>query len=130
MLWFLRFFPLFRHLHDEVEILRSNNERLVQENLRLQDRLDAAQDDRKQLFDMVRQAIDNERVGYQTQINFHAQRHGDPPIYPAAQSLPETSLPTEESLRPIARRLLPSEMMANANKKFVNEFLAAHAPKA
>jgi hypothetical protein len=125
----LRFFPSHRALLAELSTLRDAYREIQQQNLRLQDRLDAALEDRAKLFAVVNESIRNERAGYQAQINFQAQRQGAAPIYPEAAVLPESALPSEEQLRPVARRMLPSEMIANARKKFVDGYLDKHAPK-
>jgi hypothetical protein len=119
MRWLLRLFPEFRRTLNDLEGVRAAYVDVSQQALRLQDRLDAASQERGQLWRAYQESVKAERAGYQAQINFTAQRNGAPPIYPNATMLDPSALPTEESTRPIVRRELPSEMIARARRKFI-----------
>jgi len=127
MHWILRIFPSLCQILNDVELLRDANRQLIQDNLRLQDRLDAALEDRKQLFALVNESVHNERASYQAQINFQSQRTGGPAIYPEAAILPRTVVPSAEDKKPVARRLMPSEIVAHRTQAFKESYLAERA---
>ena len=129
MRFLLRHFPAFQQLQRDLDAAQSANRELQTENSRLSDRLEAAIEDRAKLFALVTESIRNERAGYQAQINFQSQRSGAPAPFAQAAQYEEGTLPTAEQKQPVARRLLPSEMIAHAHRDFINRYVAEHAPK-
>lgn len=148
ILWFLRLFNQFRlfeyaldlanrdyekqsehKLHAEMDrdslktdltFCRSRLQEVETENLRLQDRVEAANEDRKQLWEMLREALGNERDALMMQINADWQKRYGVIPHPDAPSIPEKFSNAVEAVTDFGRqgRLLPSEMVANATNKF------------
>ncbi len=129
MPWLLRIFPSLRRLSAEVELLRSANQQLQQENLQMQDRLDAAMEDRKQLWTMTRESSAAKDYAYQTQINHLIQREGGGTPYPDAHSLPENVIPHDKDTTPIARRMMPGEIARLRTEKFIRSYAEDLAKK-
>jgi hypothetical protein len=86
VIWLLSLFPLFRQLQTECA-------RLTTDKLVLQDRLDAALEDRSKLWDLTRECINNERTAFQMQINAQWQKQGFGAPYPDAPHLPPAAVP-------------------------------------
>lgn len=128
--WFLQLFATYRALAEDAAALRRAHEELVRQNLTLQERLDAAQEDRQKLWRMVEKAVDsqaaafaNERAAYQMHVNHVVQKQGGGIPYPDAHSLPPRAVPPENPPAPIPRRQLPSEAVARQTAKFITQMV-------
>lgn len=112
-----KFFPFV-----EVVLLREANAQLQQEKLSLQDRLDAALEDRAKLWHLVEVAQNEERRAYQMHVNQAWQRTSGTIPYPEAPHLPPHAVPTPvKGGEPVGRRgrMLASEMVGQATRAFV-----------
>lgn len=118
---FLRLFAQYRALEDELETLRAQHARVSQDNILLQDRLDAAREDRERLWTVTQQCLEGERIAYQAHINQAWQRHGGGIPYPDAPHLPASAVPKEQSTEPIGRRgrVLASEAVQQKTSEFI-----------
>lgn len=118
---FLRLFAQYRALEDELETLRAQHARVSQDNYLLQDRLDAAREDRDRLWTITQQCLEGERTAYQAHINQAWQRHGGGIPYPDAPHLPASAVPKEQSTEPIGRRgrVLASEAVQQKTSEFI-----------
>lgn len=118
---FLRLFAQYRALEDELETLRAQHARVSQDNILLQDRLDAAREDRERLWTVTQQCLEGERTAYQAHINQAWQRHGGGIPYPDAPHLPASAVPKEQSTEPIGRRgrVLASEAVQQKTSEFI-----------
>jgi hypothetical protein len=118
--WFLRLFPPFRWLEAEARALREDHARITAENLRLQDRLDAAREDRDRLWETMQESLRGERTAYQMHVNQSWQRQGGGVPYPDAPHLPVASIPKQGS-EPVGRqgRILPSEAVARRTAEYI-----------
>lgn len=118
---FLRLFAQYRALEDELETLRAQHARVSQDNILLQDRLDAAREDRDRLWTITQQCLEGERTAYQAHINQAWQRHGGGIPYPDAPHLPASAVPKEQSTEPIGRRgrVLASEAVQQKTSEFI-----------
>lgn len=106
----LNLFPQFRSLERECQELHSQLLSESSQRLSLQDRLDAALDDRGRLWDLLSKSIDDMKLSYQMHINAQWQRQGFGTPYPEAPHIERGAEPrTQES---ISRRELPSEKIA------------------
>lgn len=106
----------------DLEAAQEANLHLQQENLRLQDRLDAGLEDRAKLWHLVEVAQHEERAAYQMHINAAWQRQSGTIPYPDAPHLPPHAVPTPvKGGEPVGRRgrMLPSEMVGQATRAFV-----------
>ena len=121
MKWFLALFAEYRK---QVELIQS----LSAEKLILQDRLDSVMNDRAELWRMMETAISNERATLQMQINFQTQQKFGVTPFPDAVHL-EASQSNHGPSDPLARRMMPSEMIAAGTAKFMREYRAQHAMK-
>lgn len=117
---FRRLFPFI-----EVALLREENGRLEQEKLSLQDRLDAALEDRAKLWHLVQESLGEERKAYQMHVNQAWQRQFGTLPYPDAPHVPPHATLKPASGEPVGRRgrILPSEMVAQAKRTFVENQL-------
>ena len=107
-------------LKSDLVFVRAAHDELKTENLRLQDRVDAMAEDRRQLWDLVNTSLSGERASYQMQINENWQKsYGVVPYTDAAQ-IPPNRGATEGNVGPVAggRRMLPSEVRAKATRDF------------
>jgi len=120
--WLARF--LCPNLLDEVETLREANRQLITDNARLEDRVEAASEDRNRLWAAMQGALDGERTALHTQINHLVQRSGGGIPYPEAHTLPAVAVPREQSTAPISRAMMPGEAVARQTAKFVEEYVA------
>jgi hypothetical protein len=120
--WFLRLFPAFRWLEAEAKALREDHARITAENLRLQDRLDAAREDRTQLWTTMQESLRGERAAYQMHVNQSWQRAGAGIPYPDAPHLPQSAVPKQQGSEPVGRqgRMLPSEAVAMRTAEFIS----------
>lgn len=98
-------------LHD---ILRDSNAQI----LTLQGRLDAAQEDRNRLWDLVQDSLRGERTAYQSSLNLQWQRQGLGAPYPDAPQIPTDRLkaPVPDSVIPRPRT--GSEQVAAKTAQF------------
>jgi regulator of replication initiation timing len=119
-------------LRNDLRVAESANAALQQENLRLQDRLEAAAEDRKQLWDTMQQALANERASYQMQVNEEWQKRYGVTPYPEAPHIPTTMANSEDRTGTFGRRgrMLPSEMQAAATQAFWDKKAAKAAQAA
>jgi hypothetical protein len=122
---FLRTFPQYRALEREVKTLREEHVRLTTERMMLQDRLDAAQEDRNRLWNLTQKCLEGERLAYQSHINVQWQKQGGGVPYPEAPHLPPAAVPQPSPNEPLGRRgrILPSEAVARASNAFVKDFV-------
>lgn len=96
------------------------------QNLLLQDRLDAAMDDRAKLWGMMERAIENERATLQMQCNFTVQQKFGITPFPDAPHLPPSAEPSAENAAPFARRMMPSELVAHRIAQFAKTHAQRH----
>jgi len=120
--WLAR--TLCHDLLAEVETLRAANRQLLTDNARLEDRVEAASEDRNRLWAAMQEALDGERTALHTQINHLVQRSGGGIPYPEAHTLPAATVPREQSTAPISRAMMPGEAVARQTAKFVEEYVA------
>lgn len=120
--WLRKLFPFF-----EVELLREANAQLEREKLSLEDRLDAALEDRTKLWHLVEESLQGERTAYQMHVNAAWQRQSGTIPYPNAPHIPPHTLPKHSPGEPVGRRgrMLASEMVAQATRSFVEQQLSA-----
>lgn len=111
MTWLLSLFPQYRALL--ASLRESETQRLL-----LQDRLDATLSDRAQMWELMREALNNERDALRQQVNYATQQRFGVTPYPEAQHLPDEILPDRENNTTVYRRPLPSEAIAAATEKF------------
>ncbi len=127
---FLRLFPQFRVLEQDrdatVAALRETVQEQSTQNLLLQDRLDSVLNDRANLWDMMRTAIENERATLQMQVNFSAQQRFGVTPFPEAVHLPPTAEPSGEKSAPFGRRMMPSEMVGHRTAQFFKQYTERH----
>lgn len=111
--WLLRWFPQFRALETERNQLRETVAELQSQNLRLEDRLVAAQQDRDRLWESFQQSLQGERAAYQLHINMSMQRMGAGVPYPDAPHIPQHLAPQPSTNEPLGRRgrVLMSEVL-------------------
>lgn len=83
-----------------------------QQSLRLQDRLDAALEDRNRLWSLLSDAIQGERTAYQAHINQAWQKQGGGVPYPDAPHLPETATPKPQEGGQVGR---PARILSSAD---------------
>ena len=122
--WLLRIFPSLRDMQDERLTLREANKELLAQNTRLEDRLEAAIEERGKLWRMVEIAQAGEREAYRMQINHAVQRAGGGVPFPEAHSLPPNSIPDpNKSHTPIARAMLPGEAVRSQTSKFLQDYV-------
>jgi hypothetical protein len=128
----LRLFGFVRDLElslqqkeDQVAQLSEALNEATREKLLLSDRLDAALDDKRQLWDMVNTSLTAERDALHMQVNYGFQSKWGTTPYPDAMKLPEgMEAPMTSAILP--RREMPSERMARAQKHFVTELRSRH----
>jgi regulator of replication initiation timing len=103
--------------HD-IASLQEANQELTTENLRLQDRLDAAIEDKQNLWSLVHESLDGERYALHTQVNHATQRAGGGIPYPEASTLPEDRVARLQKSGPVGRagRMLPSQIALRAER--------------
>jgi hypothetical protein len=135
MLWFLNLFPGFRALsnelvaeQDEVARLREELQATTTEKLILQDRMDAVLNDRGNLWEMVKEAIANERISYQMHVNVQWQKEGRSAPWPDAPQMPHRSVP-QNNQDPIGRKPFPSEAVAQQTRSFIADYVESLTPK-
>jgi hypothetical protein len=116
-----------RSTESDLAAAREANESLTAENVRLQDRLDAAIEDKKELWDLVHTSLDGERFALHTQVNHAVQRAMGSPPYPDANILPTERLAKIQPGGPIGRRsrILPSEAMARQERENYRQWAEA-----
>lgn len=108
-------------MESDLSAAREELERLTNENLRLLDRLDAATQDRTQLWKMTTEAISQERAAYQSAINQQWQQRGFGTPYPEAPHIPPNAAPKTGQDPIIPRRPLGSEEVARRTKEFARD---------
>jgi hypothetical protein len=127
MLKFLRLFSAFRNLEadrdSQVIVLREALQQETQRAMLLQDRLESAQNERVELWGMVRECVNGERISYQAHINASWQKQGHGVPYPDAPQIPAHAVPQEQNTDPIARRAFPSEAMARQTSRFIHSLV-------
>lgn len=89
----------------------------------LEDRLNAAMEDRNRLWGLVETSIAGERTAYQSGLNLQWQKEGFGAPYPDAPQMPphRVQQPVEDSI--VARPMTGSERMAKGTR----DFITAHA---
>jgi hypothetical protein len=124
---FLLLFPAFRALEQEAKALREDHARLTTDVLLLQDRLDAARDERCKLWEMTQECLRGERSAYQMHVNQSWQRQGAGVPYPDAPHLPPSAVPKQVSAGEAAGRkgrMLPSEAVARRTEEFLTSLVS------
>jgi hypothetical protein len=130
ILWLLRLFRPFRDLEsihaekiEAEETLLTCQQRvreLEQENTRLLDRIEFAQEDRQHLWTLVRESLGNERAALMSQVNEHWQKQYGVTPYPEQPHLPENQQADPRKLggagRPI--RMTASQVVAQAEEAY------------
>ena len=107
-------------LKADLAFCRSRLQEAETENLRLQDRVEAANEDRKQLWAMLQESLGNERKAFMMQVNEAWQKKYGVTPHPEAPSIPEKFENAVDAVTEFGRqgRLLPSEVVANAERTF------------
>lgn len=120
---FLKLFRQYRALEADIEIVREANRSLVQENARLLDRVDAAIEDRKQVWETLQVALKSMETSYQAHINAAWQRQNGGIPYPEAPHLPPNSVPKQQPNELVGRgaRMLPSQMVAQRTQDYLRQ---------
>ena len=134
ILWFLRLFPVFHQIamersealtnladrESDLVFCRARNQELETENIRLNDRLEAANEERARLWKLAEESLANERQAYQMRANEHWQKQYGVKPYPEAPGIPENLGHQENGVTEFGRRgrLLPSEIVAQAETDF------------
>lgn len=141
---FLRRFSAFCNLELEVqrqrdllaEALRENASlansaaKSEAQNLQLQDRLDAAYEDRQRLWSLVENSIAKMETSYQMHVNVEWQKQGRSAPYPEAPQLPEAQTHREMPNDIISRPLTMSERMAKGTQDFIKNYAGQLAAQA
>jgi hypothetical protein len=119
---FLRLFGPFRDLEQDRDATVADLRRQLQDEaaskLVLQDRLDSVLADRQNLWELLREALSNERAAFQMHINAAWVKDGHSAPYPDAAA-PERRAPREVSDPIIPRAQLPSEAVASASRRYI-----------
>lgn len=127
ILWILRFFPEFRQVERERDSMRTDlvfiraaHQERVTDNLRLQDRTDAAEAERTRVWKLLEESLENERLAYRMQVNEDWQRRYGVTPHPDAPHIPATQEHHAEKVGAFGRqgRVLPSEYAANYEREF------------
>lgn len=125
MTWFLRLFARYRNLEalhtEELNNVRQALLESEQQALLLQDRLDAAIEDRNRTWELVKESLAGERKALHMQINeAWGLKYGTTP-YAGDPHLPTAAQRKQNEPGPIGpRRELPSQRIARATEEFVN----------
>jgi hypothetical protein len=113
--WLLRLFSDYREKERTIDELQ-------RQNLMLQDRLDAALEDRSRLWSLMEKSIDEMKIAYQMHINAQWQKQGNGKPYPEAPGIHEAQL--SKNMDPVVpRQMLPSEAVRLATSKFIQDYL-------
>ncbi len=112
--WILSLFSEYRQQAETIQSLAS-------EKMLLLDRVDALMNDRSELWRMMETAINNERATLQMQVNFQTQQRFGVTPFPEAMHLPQED-GAQGHMEPLARRQMPSEMIANGTARFIRQF--------
>jgi hypothetical protein len=112
-------------LQDEAITLREQIEQLSTEKLILQDRLDSSLQDHDQMWSMIRESLDGERMALRTQVNHAVARAGGGVPYPDAHQMPASAVPQKREVGPVGRRsrLLYSEASAAHDRRFIQDMM-------
>jgi hypothetical protein len=121
--WLLGLFPQVSELRSDCVKLRDALNETTLEKLRLQDRLDAAVEDRHKLWAMTTEAISNERTAYQMGINVQWQRQGFGSPYPDAPKLPSAVVPQPGGTSGRSMPEMPSSAVRRATSEFLQEYV-------
>lgn len=120
----LSLIPQYRRLEHQIAsltsdltVLRESHAELEREKLRLQDQLEAAREDKSELWKMTHEAINAERASYQMHVNRAWVEHGFGPPYPEAPAPP----PRPPVPAPTPRPMFPSERAARETLKFIKD---------
>ena len=107
-------------LKTDLTFNRARLQELETENLRLQDRVDAANEDRAKLWTMLQEALGNERKALMMEVNAKWQKDYGVTPFPDAPSIPVKFANAVDAVTEFGRqgRLLPSEAVANAERTF------------
>jgi len=116
-----RLFPQFRALESDLEAARDEVRRLNEENMRLQDRLDAAVEDRAKQWALLDTSIKQMAISYQAAVNVQWQQRGFGAPYPDAPSIAPNAVPQIPEDPIVPRRELPSERIARTTSQFMKE---------
>lgn len=100
---------------------REEVQRLTVECDKLTDRLDAAVQDRQNLWDVTQEALRGERTSYQMAINAQWQQRGFGAPYPEAPQIPPNAAPQPVQNPIIPRREFPHERQARATRQFAED---------
>lgn len=106
----------YRDVAAERDQLRETVSVLQAQNLRLEDRFVAAQQDRDRLWQSFQESLQGERAAYQLHINMSMQRQGAGVPYPDAPHIPEHLAQAASNSEPVGRRgrMLMSEVLRQA----------------
>jgi hypothetical protein len=78
--------------------------------------------DRAELWEMLKQALANERATLQMQINFNTQQKYGITPFPDATHLPADLNADSSGHPPMHRRMMPSEMINSGTARFMREY--------
>ena len=122
---FLRLFAAFRAIEAELVAVRESHAQLASQKLLLEDRLNAAQEERERIWLLTQEALRGERMAYQSHVNLSWQKMGGGTPYPDAPHLPPAAVPQPDSHEPVGRqaRVLPSEIVARETRKFMQAYI-------
>lgn len=118
-----------RELEEELHGSRELNESLVTEKLRLQDRCEFLEGDRKELWNLVRESLAAERSEYRANENVHWQRQGFGVKYPDAPSIERKAEPDLTPRSGTGSHQLPSDFERRKTAQFVKEYTNQMAAK-
>jgi cell division septum initiation protein DivIVA len=114
-----------RELEAERDQLRETVALLQSQNVRLEDRIVSAQQDRDRLWQSFQESLHAERTAYQLHINMSMQRQGAGVPYPDAPHIPEHLAPAPSNGEPVGRRgrMLMSEVIRQATDDTLSQRL-------
>lgn len=110
----------------DLDNLRDENDRLASDKAVLQDRVDSLMEENGRVWNLLQEALANERSALRMQLNFEVQRHGGGIPYPEAHSLPPSAVRPVQKPGTIGRsaRMLPSEAIARHDRAFIERLYA------
>ena len=111
-----------RELEEELRESRELNESLVVEKLRLQDRCEFLEGDRKELWNLVRESLAAERAEYRANENVAWQMKGFGVKYPDAPSIEKRAEPDLTPRPGTGSRQLPSDVERRKTADFVKAY--------
>lgn len=108
-------------LRADLDNIQAANDGLISDKAVLQDRVDSLMEENGRVWNLLQEALSNERNALRMQLNFEVQRHGGGVPYPEAHSLPANAVRPVQPAGTIGRaaRMLPSEAIARHDRQFI-----------